>query len=203
MNETIQTILARRSIRRFSQEPVTAEELDQVIQCGLYAASGGNHQVARLLVFRDRDRLDELARLAREEFLKMEPVEGQYWNTAIYNARSAPEQYDFTFHAPVLIVVTAPADWPNGMADSAGALQNMQVAASALGLGACWVNQLRWLTKNETLRSWLSPYGFRPEEDVFGSMVLGHPAGPAPAPLPRKAGRAVLIPPDGAAGGRP
>lgn len=193
MNHTIQDILNRRSIRRFSPQPVSQEDLNQILQCGLYAANGGNHQVVRLIAICNRQKLDELARLAREEFLKMPLIEGQYWNTALRKARSAPDQYDFTFHAPVLILAAAPASWPNGMADSASALQNMQVAASALGLGACWVNQIHWLTKNPTIRDHLLQYGIRPEEDIFGSVVLGHPSGEKPAPLPRKAGRITII----------
>ena len=136
MNSTIQDILSRRSIRRFTQEEVSEQDLELILRCGLYAANGGNHQVVRLTAIRDRAKLDELVRLAREEFIQMPIIEGQYWNTALRRARSAPDSYDFTFHAPVLILATAPADWPNGMADSAGALQNMQVAAWALGLGA-------------------------------------------------------------------
>ena len=150
--------------------------------------------MVRLTAIRDRAKLDELVRLAREEFIQMPIIEGQYWNTALRRARSAPDSYDFTFHAPVLILATAPAEWPNGMADSAGALQNMQVAAWALGLGACWVNQVHWLTKNARIREHLSKYGFQEGEDVYGSIVLGHPDGPRPNPLPRKPGRVAIIP---------
>ena len=194
MNSTLQDILSRRSIRRFTQEEVSEQDLELILRCGLYAANGGNHQVVRLTAICDRAKLDELARLAREEFIQMPIIEGQYWNTALRRARSAPDSYDFTFHAPVLILATAPADWPNGMADSAGALQNMQVAAWALGLGACWVNQVHWLTKNARIREHLSQYGFQEGEDVYGSIVLGHPDGPRPDPLPRKPGRVAIIP---------
>lgn len=193
MNETISTLLARRSIRRFTPQSVSPEELELVLQCGLYAASGGNHQVARLTAITDRGLLDGLAALVRGEFLKMEPQEGQYQNTAILNARNHPN-YDFSFHAPVLVIVTAPKGWPNGMADCASALQNMQVAAFSLGLGACWVNQLHWLTENTALRAHLAPFGLREDEEIYGSMALGHPAVPAPPAAPRKAGRITYLP---------
>lgn len=193
MNETIATLLARRSIRRFTPQPVTPEALELVLQCGLYAASGGNHQVARFTVLTDREKLDALAALVRGEFLKMEPQQGQYQNTAILNARNHPN-YDFSFHAPALVMVTAPRGWPNGMADCASALQNMQVAAFSLGLGACWVNQLHWLTENATLRAHLATYGLEEGEEIYGSMALGHPSVPPPPAAPRKAGRITWIP---------
>ena len=193
MNETIQTILNRRSIRKYTEEAVSPEDLELVLQCGLYAASGGNHQESRFIVLANRGILDELICLVRSEFLKMTPEAGQYKNKAIINARNRPDSYDFTFHAPALIIVTAPAGWPNGMADSASALQNMQVSAAALGLGACWVNQLHWLTDHPVIREHLAQFGFRPDEDIYGSMVLGHPAIPRPAPPPRKEGRVTII----------
>lgn len=192
MNEIIQAILNRRSIRKYTDQLVSEADLELVLQCGLYAASGGNHQVARFTVLTNRSMLDELAALVRGEFLKMTPEEGQYQSIAIRNAQKRPDSYDFTFHAPVLIIVTAPSGWPNGMADSASALQNMQVAASALGLGACWVNQLHWLTENTAVRTFLSRYGIRDDEDIYGSMVLGHPAVEPPLPAPRKEGRITI-----------
>ena len=65
MNSTIQDILSRRSIRRFTQEGVSEQDLELILRCGLYAANGGNHQVVRLTAMCDRAKLDELARLAR------------------------------------------------------------------------------------------------------------------------------------------
>lgn len=192
MNETIQTLLSRRSIRHFSDQPVTHEVLDLILQCGLYAASGGNHQVARFTVVDNKDVREALVLIARNEFRKMELVEGHYWNTAIKNAKNK-SNYDFSFNAPILIIATAPARWLNGMADCAGALQNMQVAAAALGLGSCWVNQLHWLTANPVLRAYLKNYGISEEEAIFGSIVLGHPSRPQPMPSARKEGRINII----------
>jgi nitroreductase len=87
----------------------------------------------------------------------------------------------------------APKTHGNSMADSANALENMQIAATALGLGACWVNQLHWLTENKALRDYLEPLGLKQDEDVFGSIVVGHPDQPLPKPSARKEGRVVMI----------
>jgi len=193
MNEVIQGILARRSIRKYTDDPLTREELEQILQCGLYAPSGGNHQEVRFIVLAKREVLDELVPLVRGEFLKMTPQEGLYMNIAINNAHNRPDSYDFTFHAPAVILAVAPKGWPNGMADSANALQNMQVAASALGLGACWVNQLHWQTDNPVLRQFLAPFGLKETENIYGSIVVGRPAMDKPAPAPRKEGRVTLV----------
>ena len=193
MNEVIQCLLNRRSIRSYTDEPITAEELHTILQCGLYAPNGGNNQVVRFTAITKREVLDELDKLAGQEFLKMVPIEGQYMNKAIYKARKNPAGYNFTFHAPVLIIASAPKGWPNGMADSACALDNMIIAATALGLGACWVNQPHWLTDNTPMRDYLRAYGILDTEEIYGSMIVGHPATPTPRPAPRKEGRAAIF----------
>ncbi len=192
MNEVIQCLLNRRSIRSYTDAPITEEELHTILQCGLYAPNGGNNQVVRLTAITNRKVLAKLDRIAGQEFLKMVPIEGQYMNKAIYKAHKNPSGYTFTFHAPVLIIASAPKGWPNGMADSACALDNMLIAASALGLGGCWVNQLHWLTDNQVMRDFLKTYGIKDTEEIYGSMVIGHPAS-SPQPAPRKEGRVAIF----------
>jgi nitroreductase len=193
MNKVIHTILSRRSIRKFSDLSVCQEDLDLIVQCGLYAPSGGNHQEVRLIVIEKREVLDLIAAIAREQFSLMTAMEGQYWNTAINNAHNNPN-YDFTFHAPVLIAAIAPINWPNGMADSANALQNMQLAAFSFGLGSCWINQLHWLTGNVVMRNYLEQFGLDQGEDIYGSIVIGHPISTTiTVPLLRKENRIIHI----------
>ncbi len=193
MNETITTLLERRSIRHYESTKVAQEDLDLILQTGLYAASGGNHQVARFLAIENPQVLRELTVIVREEFRMKELIEGRYWNKTILHAKNNPETYDYSFQAPVVVIVYAPDGWPNGMADCANALQNMQVAATALNLGACWVNQLHWLTDNKRLREYLEPFGLALDQKIYGSMVLGHPAGPKPRPAPRKENRVAFV----------
>ena len=96
MNQIIDAILSRRSIRKYTDEPVSPDDLNQIIQCGLYAANGGNHQVVHLTALARRDLLDQLTALVRGEFLKMTPQEGLYQNIAIRNAHNRPDSYDFS-----------------------------------------------------------------------------------------------------------
>ena len=192
MNETIAVLLKRRSVRKFLPEQVADEQLHIIVETGLYAPSGGNHQFTRFLVVQNRTKLDEINAIIRREFAEREIIEGQYQNTAIIKAKQK-EGHNFFFHGPTLIVAVAPRTHGNSMADSACALENMQIAAAALGLGACWINTPHWLTANRELRNYLEPLGLGENEDIFGSIVVGHPALPWPEPAARKAGRVVMI----------
>ena len=164
MNETIRTILFRRSVRAYTDEPVPAELLDTILNCGIYAPSGGNHQEITLTALMNPSHIEALRMLVWQEFKKMEPKENQYMNIAVNNARTKKD-YNFTFHAPVLVIASGPAGWPNGMADSALALGNVMLAATSLSLVSCYVNQLHWLDGNDVVRDYLAQLGL-PREGV-------------------------------------
>ncbi|MDX9872940.1 MAG: nitroreductase family protein [Clostridia bacterium] len=192
MNETIDLLLKRRSIRKYLPEQIDPAHRERILETALYAPSGRNLQYPRFLVMQNRKMLDELNALIVREFAKWEIKEGQYQNRIILLAREQPD-HNFFYHAPTLIHVVSPKSHGNSMADSACALENMQIAAIALGLGSCWINTPHWLTDNRAFRDFMEPLGLRPDEDVFGSLAVGRPAGPLPGPLPRKEGRIIRI----------
>jgi len=192
MNDTISLLIKRRSIRHYLTEQIDDESLELIIKAGLFAPNGGNHQYTRFIVVQNEAKRRELAAMVRQEFAKREVIDGQYQNNAIIRAKK-DENYDFTFHAPTLIIAVAPKTHGNSMADSACALENMQIAATSLGLGACWVNQLHWLTDSHSIRSYLEPLGLKEDEDIFGSIVVGYPARPIQEPAPRKEGRVIIL----------
>ena len=96
--------------------------------------------------------------------------------------------YVFHYNAPVLIVTANKKGYGNAMADSACALENMMVAANALDLGSCWINQLHWLDENEAVRTFMRRYGLSDEETITGGLILGYADTGLPnrTPLERK-----------------
>lgn len=192
MNKTIQAILSRRSIRAYAELPVPAQLLDTILTCGIYAPSGQNRQEIILSAITNRPLIEQLRMMVWQEFLKMEPEDEQYMNIAIRNAHTKRD-YDFTFHAPVLIIASGPENRPNGMAESALSLGNVMLAAASLGLGSCYVNQLHWLEKNASIRAFLSNLGIPADESIYGSLVLGYPDAPHRDAAPRKDGRIRIL----------
>lgn len=191
MNEIIDAMVKRRSIRHYLAKQISSDDLDDILTAGLYAANGGNLQHPRFIVVQDPEILSNLVKTVREELMIQEIKEGQYKNKSIKAAQSS-EDYNFLFHAPTLIIVISDRSWGNSMADSAGCLQNMQLAVYSLGLGACWVNQLHWLTDILSVRKIVEGLGMSPEEDIYGSMVVGFPANALPSPPARKEGRIMI-----------
>ena len=181
-------IATRHSTRKFKEEPVPQEVLDKVIEAGRQAPSGKHKNQSRFIVIRKKEVLQELIALVQQEFAKMEvtPENDDNFGGAIRAAKKGG--YVFMYNAPVLIVVANKRDYGNKYADVSCAMQNMMLAANALDLGSCWINQLRWLQDNPVLRAYLQKLGMAEDEEVCASRSIGYPDTPDGLP-----GRRVML----------
>ena len=185
--DAFEAILTRRSTRKYAAEVPEKELIEKVIEAGRYAPSGGNSQTTHFLVITDPEVLKELAWIVQTAFAKMEIRENTY--ASLKNSINASRRGGYVFHynTPVLIVTANKKGYGNAMADSACALENMMIAANALDLGSCWINQLHWLDEDEAVREYLYGLGLAEDETVTGALSLGYAADGLPnrTPLPR------------------
>lgn len=172
--EALEAIFTRRSTRKMKPDLPPRNLIETVIEAGRAAPSGGNSQTTHFIVITKPETLSELAELAQAEFAKMEAGPDTY--VSLRNSINASKQGNYVFHyrAPVLIVTANRKNYGNAMADSACALENMMIAANALDLGACWINQLHWLTENEAVRNYMTALGLAENETVTGGLILGY-----------------------------
>ena len=119
MNEVLKVLKERRSIRAFRPEPLKKEDLDAIVEAGLYAPSAKNLQSTKLVVVRDAAVLARLERL----------------NSRILGT---PEGTPF-YGAPEAIVVLSDSEYPNWLQDGSLVMGNLMNAAAALGIGSCWI----------------------------------------------------------------
>ena len=61
MNETLKTLLGRRCVRKFKPEQIKDEELNSVLEAGMYAPSGANQQSALFVVIQNKEMLKKIA----------------------------------------------------------------------------------------------------------------------------------------------
>ena len=174
--EALEAILTRRSTRNYRPDPVEQEKLDRILEAGRQAPSGGNNQTSHFFVIRNRDVLDKLIAMTEKAFADMEVTENTYASMRHSITASRKGGYVFCYNAPVLIVAANRKDYGNNIADCACALENMMVAANALDLGTCWINQLKWLNEEPEIMEYLRGFGLKEEERVYGAVAVGYPA---------------------------
>ena len=174
--DALEAILTRRSTRNYRPDAVEPEKLDQILKAAGQAPSGGNNQHNHFLVIRNRDVIQKLIGMTETAFAGMEIAEDTY--ASLKHAISASQRggYVFCYNAPVLIAVANRRDYGNNMADCACAIENMMVAANALDLGSCWINQLKWLNEDTEIVKYLRGFGMKENERVYGAVIIGYPA---------------------------
>ena len=164
MNEAMEVLRNRRSIRRYKSEQISREELDAVIEAGVCAASGKNGQSAIIIAVQDKDTRDELSRL----------------NAAVLGVKSDP-----FYGAPTVLIVLADASSRFAVQDGSLVLGNLMNAAKAVGLGSCWINRAKEVFDSDEGKALLKKWGVEGEYVGVGNCILGYPD-EDPAMKPRK-----------------
>ena len=169
MNETMNAILKRRSVRMYTAKMPKREDLEQIIEAGLYAASGKGGQSSIIVAITDKGLRDRLMEMNRK-------IGG--W----------AEGFDPFYGAPAVLLVLA-KKCPYTVADGSLSMGNMMLAAHALGLGSCWINRAREEFDTEEGKEILRSLGIEGDYEGVGHCVVGYAAGELPKAAPRKDGR--------------
>jgi len=129
----LQAMKDRRSIRRFKADMVPKVLIDQVLEAGLYAASGRGQQCVITVAVTNKEIRDQLAAV---------------------NARiMGREGTDPFYGAPVILIVLADKNWPTHVYDGSLVMGNLMLAAHDLGLGSCWIHRAREEFRQKNIRS--------------------------------------------------
>lgn len=169
MNDIIKAMCDRRSVRAYKEDEVPRELIEQVVEAGLWAASGMGKQSPIILAITDRALRDTLAAA---------------------NAKVMGVDTDPFYGAPVVLVVLAPRDVPTHVYDGSLVMGNLMLAASTVGLGSCWIHRAKETFELPEFKQVLSELGVDGDYEGIGNCILGWPA-EEPEPKPRRDGRVV------------
>ena len=121
-NAVIETIMARRSVRRYKDKPVEREKLELIVECGINAANGMNSQPWAVRVVEDPAFIEGTTDIFRAKQPDMVAMDSNF-KTMYRNATT-------------IICVASPADG-SGNVDAGLLAGNIMLAAQSLGLGTC------------------------------------------------------------------
>lgn len=173
MNETINILLNRRSIRKFKPEQIKDEELNAVLEAGKYAPSGANQQSALFVVVQNMDTIKKITKM----------------NAAVMGK----EGIDPYYGAPTIILVLADKSKVTPVEDASLALGNMFNAAFSLGLGSCWIHRTKQMFESVEGKALLKEWGIEGDYIGVGSCILGYPDCDEPKAAPRKPNSIIYV----------
>lgn len=174
MNQTMNDMLERRSIRKFTDKIVPKEDIEKIIEAGLYAASGKGLQAPIVVAITNREMRDRLSEANRK-------IGG--WK----------EGFDPFYGAPVVLVVLASKEAPTYVYDGSLTMGNLMLAAHSMGVASIWIHRAKQEFEQDEWKALLSDLGIEGDYEGIGHCCLGYADGDAPKAAARKDNRVFWV----------
>lgn len=166
MNNTLETLRTRRSVRQYQDKMPEKALLDQVLEAGTYAPTGRGKQAPVIVAVTNKEVRDKLSKL---------------------NAQVMGSENDPFYGAPVVLVVLANREMPTYLYDGSLVMGNLLNAAHAVGLGGCWIHRAKEVFDSPEGKELLKEWGIEGDYEGIGNCIIGYPEGNLPEAAPRKA----------------
>lgn len=167
MNEVIEMMKTRRSIRKFKPDPLPDEMIEQIAEAGTYAATGKNLQSPTIIAVTNKQLRDKISEMNRK-------IGG--WQ----------EGFDPFYGAPAMLIVLADKNVPTAVYDGSLVMGNLMLAAHSLGVGSIWIHRAKEEFESEEGKAILAELGITGDQVGIGHCALGYIDGEEPKAAPRK-----------------
>ena len=175
----LDAIKDRRSIRKFKSYMPSDEMIDQIVEAGLYAASGRDSQSPVIIAVKDRTLRKRLSKVNQE-----------IWNTKNSSWNNGQDPF---YGAPLILIIVANKKRPTYVYDGSLSLGNMMLAAHAVGLGSCWIHRAKEEFEMDEFKNLLKDLGLEGDYEGIGHLAIGYIDGEVPAARPRHDNRYFCI----------
>ena len=164
MNETLKTLITRRSIRKFKSDMIPEDILNQILLAGEYAPTAKNMQDPIIIAITNKEMRDKISKL----------------NAEIMHANMDP-----FYNAPVIVLVICKKS-PLAEYDGSCVMSNLMNAAWSLGIGSCWIHRAKEEMETPFGKELLKSLNIEGEYVGIGHVALGYIDGNIPQEHPRK-----------------
>lgn len=173
MNQTIQDLKERRSVRAYQAQQIKDEELEVILEVGAYAATGQGKQSPVIVAVQDPQTIFKLSKLNAQVLgnPNMDPFYG----------------------APTVVVVLADKAIPTYIEDGSVVIGNLMNAAHAVGVDSCWIHRAKEVFESEEGKLLLKEWGINGDYAGVGHCILGYREGDYPQAKERKSGYITII----------
>ncbi|EKF86218.1 nitroreductase family protein [Methanobacterium formicicum] len=163
MNQVLDIIKSRRSVRKYQDKQIKDEELEKILEAAIYAPTGHNDQPWHFTIIQNRDLINQINEGAKEVMKTMD-VE---W---IANMGKA-ESLNIFHQAPTIIIVSGRKDATTPLVDCAAAVSNMLLAAESMDIGSCWIGLAKFYFLNGEN---MEEFGIPENYEVHFGVSLGY-----------------------------
>lgn len=167
MNEVIQNMISRRSVRKYKSDMLPKNIIDDIIKAGTFAPTGRGMQSPIIIAVTNKTIRDELSKI---------------------NAKIMGKSQDFDpfYNAPVVLIVLADKSCPTYIYDGSLVMENLMLSANSLGVGSCWIHRAKETFETPEGKEILKKLGITGDYEGIGNCILGYSDEPTKTAPPRK-----------------
>ena len=156
----VETIMTRRSVRNYKQEPVCREQIAKILECGMFAPSAINMQPWAVRVVDAPDFIEGVTNIAIEQNPELKEQEGFR---------------NFFRNAPTVAFIACPVESYSGEFDCGLLSQNMMLAAWSMGIGSCCLGSVVPVMNSEAAKPYLERLQLPEDYKLQVAIAFGYP----------------------------
>jgi len=141
MNETINVIKSRRSIRKYIEKQIKDSDIQTILDCATHAPSAMNQQKWHFTVIQNKVMLNRMVDIIKENIMNS--------GIEFLIGKASEDDYHTFYHAPTVILVTGDEKTRLIEFDCGAAAQNIALAAKSLNIGSCVMTSSGFLFASE------------------------------------------------------
>ena len=190
--ELLRAIKNRRSIRKYQDKQIPREDLEKIVEAGIYAANAGGGQRSMIVGIRNAELVEKLGRMNMARFDRSRLL-GSTVSQEQPSVIDDPTIKSGFYGAPALCVVFAQKNFLFSIPDAFCCAETMLMEAYDLGISSCIVSRAEETFDSDTGRAYLKEWGV-PENYIARCFVtLGYCDGAYPGPKPRRKNRSRIV----------
>lgn len=196
MEDILEMIKTRRTIRKFTEQKVEREKLEKIAEAGLYAPNAGAKQATKIIVIDDFDLIEKIGICSAN-------CENRDWGGRKVNADQPSIIDDLSirngfYNCQALAIICTPKNnytTVNSIGSGFTCIENMVLEAYSLGVDSCIVGRAEATFRLPEMDALLRKWDFDEEYTPLMFLCLGYIDGPYPHAKPRKEGRVLFVQP--------
>jgi nitroreductase len=190
--DILETMKHRRSIRRYTDRQIAREDLDKIIEAGLFAPNAGGGQRSMIVGIHNPTTVEQVGRL-NLSCMDRSRLAGGFVSKEQPSIIDDPTIKSGFYGAPTVAVVFAQKNFLYSIPDAFCAAENMVLMATSLGISSCIIARGEETFANPDGERFLRQWGVPDTMVARCFVILGYNDGPYPAEKPRRQGRSIIV----------
>lgn len=190
--DLLEMMKERRTIRKYQDKQISKEDLEKIIEAGLYAPNAGGRQGTLIYGIRNKELTEKIGKLNILSFDKKQLL-GSYVSSEQPSIIDDPSIKSGFYGAPTVCALFGPTDFLYSIPDAFCCAENMVLEAYNLGISSCIIARGEETFDNEIGKDILKEWNVPEEYIARCFVILGYVDGEYPKSKPRKENRSKII----------